>query len=303
MTLAAEIVRRTGGVLLALSGLWGLRWLFARRLIRHSARLPIGHGGLVRGAEPIRLDTLGAKTAVLLLHGFGDTPQTLSYVTAELHRQGHTVYAPLLPGHGRTVYQFAESDGEQWLAEANAALLDLTGRYDRVGIVGLSMGGALAIQLAARAPDVRALVLVAPYCDAPKYVRDIARHRILLSTFIPYVDGRSERSILDPHERSRSLGYGVATPHLLGELVGVADAARAVLPSVRMPTLILQSKADNRIAPEVAETVLRELGSSEKRLDWVSDGGHIITVDRGRERVIAAIVEWLDRWLTPAPVR
>ena len=55
---------------------------------------------IMRGAEPFRLQ---GKTAVgfLLVHGFEDSPYTMRNIGDLLHREGHTVIAPLLPGHVR----------------------------------------------------------------------------------------------------------------------------------------------------------------------------------------------------------
>ncbi len=100
-----------------------------------------------KGAETIDLQEEGSH-GVLLLHGFGDTPQTLSLLARRLHNAGYSVFAPLLPGHGRTLGAFRRSRAEQWIDAAKRALLSMRARSDSVSIVGLSMGGALAVLLA-----------------------------------------------------------------------------------------------------------------------------------------------------------
>src|SRR5687768_12309833 len=78
----------------------------ARRIDRETrARLPLGADGIVTGAGEIVRSAPGGG-AVLLLHGCGDTPQTLYPVADRLHASGLTVHAPLLPGHGRTLRDF-----------------------------------------------------------------------------------------------------------------------------------------------------------------------------------------------------
>src|SRR5688500_7618916 len=66
-----------------------------RRVLR---RLPLGDDGVVRGAGAL---TLGGDPgrAVLVLHGFGDTPQSVAELAHALHADGWTVRVPLLPGH------------------------------------------------------------------------------------------------------------------------------------------------------------------------------------------------------------
>jgi carboxylesterase len=158
------------------------------------------------------------------------------------------------------------------------------------------MGGALAVQLAAEVDgELPALGLVAPYLSIPPRVRRAASLAPLWRLFTPYVRSADGRSIHDPAEEARSLAYGIFSARALRALAITADRATALLPRVAAPTLVIQSRQDNRITPEACEQCFRVLGAREKRLVWVEDAGHIITVDRGRERVLEALADWMDR--------
>lgn len=63
---------------------------------------------VLKGAETIDLQEEGSH-GVLLLHGFGDTPQTLALLARRLRKTGYSVLAPLLPGHGRNLEAFEKS--------------------------------------------------------------------------------------------------------------------------------------------------------------------------------------------------
>jgi esterase/lipase len=69
--------------------------------------------------------------------------------------------------------------------------------------------------------------------------------------------------------------------------------ARKALTEIRAPTLIVQSREDPRISPDVAEFALKTLGSAKKDLVWTEGAGHIITVDYGRERVFSEVERWI----------
>jgi esterase/lipase len=90
------------------------------------------------------------------------------------------------------------------------------------------------------------------------------------------------------------VGYGAYSPRLLHELSQLAAQARRALSRIRMPTLIVQSRTDPRIKPEIAERTLASLGSKEKKLVWIEGAGHIITVDYGREQVFREVRDWID---------
>jgi len=80
---------------------------------------------------------------------------------------------------------------------------------------------------------------------------------------------------------------------VLFELRKVVRMAKKAVPGVRAPTLIIQSREDPRIAPDVAESALGRIGAREKQLVWTEGAGHIITVDYGRERVFSEVEKWL----------
>src|SRR5687767_5130025 len=193
---------------------WLVRRLIARRMERLALeRLPVGADGVVEGAGGFT-HAGSPDRAVLILHGFGDTPQTVHYLADHLHELGFTVHAPLLPGHGRTLAEFRVSDADAWLAAAADELSALRERFRFVGLVGVSMGGALAVVLASRAstlgaapsgaaagadamggspaagPD--ALVLLAPYLSMRPRARRVATLHRVVSSVVVYLPSREE---------------------------------------------------------------------------------------------------------------
>ncbi|HUG62561.1 MAG TPA: alpha/beta fold hydrolase [Methylomirabilota bacterium] len=109
---------------------------------------------------PPRIHRLGGVgEPALLLHGFGS--DRLSWMANQHDLAGVVdVHALDLPGHGDE--PFSGDGGIEALAEAVAASLDASG-IAGVHVVGHSLGGAVAMALAARDPArVKSLVLIAP---------------------------------------------------------------------------------------------------------------------------------------------
>jgi carboxylesterase len=265
---------------------------------RRQAR-PLGPAGIIAGAEAIDLP-LERATAVLLIHGAGDTPQALSGLARYLHSRGFAVRVPLLAGHGRDLSALRNASAKEWARQIRREFDQLCETNQHVAVVGLSMGGALAIALAAERPDVEALVLLAPYVEMPPYVRRLAVTSPAWGWLFPYFSTRGAASIRDPDAASKALGHGILTPAVLRALVEVVNTAYGALPSVQAPTLIIQSREDNRIAPEIAERGFARLGAQVKRFIWTTGAGHVISVDFGRERVFELTAQWIERYQNPA---
>ena len=93
--------------------------------------------------------TLGeGPNKALLLHGFPGTPAELREVAKTLCVQGWQVTAPLLPGFGVNIATLGEKRWGDWYKAALKDWQRLEGAQ-RTLLVGFSMGGALALHLAA----------------------------------------------------------------------------------------------------------------------------------------------------------
>ena len=247
---------------------------------------------VIKGAETIDLQE-GSSHGVLLLHGFGDTPQTLALIARRLAKSGFGVLAPLLPGHGRTMKEFRGSRADEWIEAARGSFLRMRQRYATVSVVGLSMGGALGVIVAAGTPDIASLVLIAPYLGMPLPLQIAARSHWVWGKLAGEINARSLQSIHDPIEREKNLAYGAVTGRTLLELWKVVSKARKALPHVTAPTLVILSKEDPRVATAVAEFAMQKLGAHDKKMVLTEGAGHIITVDYGRERVFSEVEKWL----------
>lgn len=232
--------------------------------------------------------------ALLMLHGSGDTPQSLRYLGERLHDAGYTVYAPLLPGHGRSPREFALASAVDYHDVARRALDELRVSHAWLGLIGLSMGGALAAQLAVEAPNVRVLVLLAPYLEPPPDVRWARDTSWLWGLTAPYLRGRGEDSVHDVAARQESRAYGTFSAGAIGALIETAEAGRRALPELTQPTLVINSEEDNRIPRAMALAALEEIRALTER-HWVTGCGHVITVDYCKDTVAQLVLAFLAR--------
>ena len=98
---------------------------------------------------PINNRGEGRDRALLLLHGFGSSPAVYRQLLPALTRYDALV-CPILPGHGESITAFAKATAKDWLLSAESACEELLKQYDRVDVLGLSLGGLLACHLSQR---------------------------------------------------------------------------------------------------------------------------------------------------------
>ncbi|MDB4916009.1 MAG: putative esterase [Gemmatimonadetes bacterium] len=259
----------------------------------YARRFPLDANGIAEGAHEFTLHGNTGK-ALLLLHGSGDSPQSLRYLGEQLNATGYTVYAPLLPGHGRSPRAFAMATANDYHSEVRRALAQLRQSHEWIGLVGLSMGGALAAYAAREAADVRLLVLIAPYLVPPPQVRWAQRVSPLWRWAVPYLRGRGEGSVHDVNARDESRAYGSFSAAALTALVDTADAGRDALSALTLPTLVVNSETDNRIPRASAEAALRVFRVPVES-HWVRGCGHVVTVDYCKARVAELVLAFLAR--------
>ncbi|MDQ8164197.1 MAG: alpha/beta fold hydrolase [Gemmatimonadota bacterium] len=277
---------------------WPIRLAIAQRMER---RFEVAHprnaDGIIIGAEPVLLRGV-RPGAILLLHGYNDSPQAVTSLASALHVAGWTVRAPALPGHARTLDAFARSRATDWLASARAELDALRRTHPDVAVCGMSMGGAIAFTLAADVPEVVAVVGLAPYLHLSRAMEVLLVLGPVAALGARYVSGGGTRSVHDPTAAERMIAYRASTPRLLYELTRVTRHAYGRLPYVRQPVLVMQSREDNRIPRKSAQRAFDRIGSPDKTLEWLNGTGHVITVDYGHDALERRVVEWLEARLS-----
>lgn len=281
---------------------WAQRWWRARaRERRWAQRMPTDSAGIVRGAEPRTFGARGDR-AVLLFHGYNDSPASLDGVARVLHAAGWTVRLPLHPGHGRALRAFDAWTAEELIARARDEYQALRATHRTVVVGGISMGGAVACWLAADSePD--GVLLFAPMLFVPRPMEVAVSTARLWSLFTKYISGGGRRSIHDPEAQRRMVSYGCSTRRSLEALDRLAKGTTVRLGFVKAPTLVIQSEQDNRLPHEQSVHALARLGAKDRTLVWTRGAGHVITVDFGWQELAARTVAWLSaRWgEAPAP--
>lgn len=264
---------------------------------RWRTRFPANPDGVARGAEPRTYGAHGGR-AILLIHGYNDSPQSLDAIAKVLHAAGWTVRLPLLVGHGRSLAAFDAWTADEVVAQVRDEYAALRATHHTVVVGGLSMGGALACWLASET-DAAGVILYAPMLFVPAPMQVAVSTARLWGLVTRYMSGGGKRSIHDPAAAARMISYGCSTRRSLEALEHIAKGTTVRLGFVHAPTLVFQSEEDNRLPHEQSTHAFARIGATDRTIVWTRGAGHVITVDHGWEALASQTAEWLSARFGP----
>ncbi len=229
-----------------------------------------------------------ASTGVLLSHGFtGSTVSMLGWAR-HLAGQGYAVSLPLLPGHGTTWQELARTPWQRWYQGYEDAYTELASRTDRVVAAGLSMGGALALRLAALQPVAGVAVVNPGRTVADRRARDGG----LLKYVLPSVPAIGNSIRLPGQDEG---AYARTPVGAVAQLLKLFKDTAGLLPRVNVPVIAFRSTVDP-IVPESSMDLLRRLvGSTELEVVPLTNSYHVATMDHDAQLIFDRSHEFIQR--------
>ncbi|MGE0795403.1 MAG: alpha/beta hydrolase [Acidimicrobiia bacterium] len=228
------------------------------------------------------------ELAVLVLHGFTGSPDTMAHLSGAIAAAGYTISVPTLPGHGTTVEDMATTDWADWSGAAEAAYTELAGRSARVAVVGLSMGATLTCWLAAHHPEIAGIVCVNPFV-LPRDPDEIA-----------FIDALIEagETITDP------VGADIADPDVvepaydrtplvpLRSLVNAVTDLQPDLERIACPLLLLTSAEDHTVDPLNSDHLANQVVGPVERVR-LERSYHVAVLDYDKDVVVEHTLAFL----------
>lgn len=217
------------------------------------------------------------SSRALLIHGFLGSPRELRPLAGELAGAGVTARGVLLPGFGADIARLKDIRAEEWLAAARAAWRETREGASRATLIGFSMGGAVALRLAAEtglAPDQ--LILLAPhwkFADRRAMILPVAKY--VIRQFKPFgridFDSPDMRRMLaelapgadldDPLVRHRLRDSATIPTSALDELRRVGVNAAAAATRISAPTSVVQGLQDTTTLPAYSRALAARMGA------------------------------------------
>jgi len=231
-----------------------------------------------------------SNVGVLLCHGFTGSPQSMRPWADALVRAGFRVSLPLLPGHGTHWKDLQTTGWPDWLGTLEKSLAELSAQCDHVFVMGLSMGGGLALRLAElHGPDIDGLVLV-----NPSVKRNSAKEAVipLASKLAASVPGVAS-DIKKPG--ASEIGYDRVPLKAAKSLSDLWKIVQGDLAKVDQPVLLFRSPEDHVVHPSNSALVLARIGSKDTAEVVLPDSYHVATLDHDADRIFEGSVAFVRR--------
>lgn len=249
---------------------------------------PSPNGLLLDDAAPQYLQAESSSSMVVIcLHGFTGVPFEVLPIARGCQSVGIDAVVPLLPGHGYRDHiqqrqQFAEITPEAMFAAARQEIERAQAHYQQVAMFGFSMGGAIALQMAAEGR------LAACAVGAPA-LRLVWQAELL----IPLLSGVSFTLNAPRRESFYIPGYEFYHSYALRTLWRIGRLARKQLKHIRCPLLAVHSHSDTTVPASATDALQRQVPINMD-VAWFDRSSHCLALDVESEAVVQKVTQFFQ---------
>lgn len=243
-------------------------------------------------SKPILLKN-DSVVGVLCIHGFTSTPQTLEYTAQKIHEAGFTVLSPILPGHGTSPKDLNNVTSYRvWLKGVEEAYHELSAQCSQVFVLGISMGGALALHLGLTFPEIKGLILI-NHGILMKF--DLMRILLLpiLRFFMPFSTAIGN-DIKDPH--AKELAYEKTPTNGAYHLTRLFRYIKSSLSLIEQPVMIFKSIEDHVLPLNNVHYTLKHISSKQKEVVWLDNSYHVASLDYDKDLIASKSIEFIQKY-------
>jgi len=223
----------------------------------------------IKNGDPFFIQGKHPEVGCLLIHAFAGTPINTMPIAKVIMEYGFTVYAPLLKGHGTSIYDLEKATYLDWIQDVKNAYGKLreSGCKD-ILVYGHSLGGLLALNIAEDEPNIKAVLSF----SAPIRVHDSS---IYYQWRFPHPRFRTFPSHDNGSELQKDISsydsYPVAKQRDVCILMKMVEKK---LEKIKCPILVLQSKKDELVRTKSAWIICERTNAKRKEIILLKESGH-----------------------------
>lgn len=244
---------------------------------------------MMKLASPKPFTFEGGDRAVLLLHGFTGNSADVRMLGRFLEKKGYTCHAPIYKGHGVPPEELVHTGPIDWWQDVTEAYQLLKDKgFEKIAVVGLSLGGVFSLKLGYTVP----VLGVVPMC-APMYIKS---EETMYQGILAYAREYKKREQKSPEQIEQEMLEFQKTPmNTLKALQQLIADVRNNVDMIYAPTFVVQARHDEMINTDSANIIYNGVESTLKDIKWYEDSTHVITLDKQRDELHEDVYNFLEQ--------
>jgi carboxylesterase len=243
------------------------------------------------------------STALLLVHGFGDSPAVWQRMAPTLATKGFTCNVMRLPHFATTHDEYCRTTADEWSAAVLDHLAALRKTHERVIVVGHSLGCAVILDALADHPKAAdAVVLIGPLVEIaatrspffrPRTWFNIADNLFVFTDRVGLV--RPWRDLHDEEALKLIKVDRFMSRAVYRQLFRLLDRNQARAPSLKVPLLMVLAQDDPVVDNAAAERFFDDCKAPMGTLKLLDDSDHMIPMDIQWGEVVHHIERFVEQ--------
>jgi carboxylesterase len=203
------------------------------------------------------------RIGCLIIHGFSGNLQEIEPLNQYLLSRNIITECPQLKGHTGRRRDLARVHYTDWIESAEKCLLKLFSYCEETVLIGFSMGGLIAVNLALKHKISKVVTLSTPiYCwDKRNFLINVTE------------DFRS-RQLVHINHYARALIRTPLTAMINFEIL--KHKTKPLIKKVNQPIFVAQGLQDDTVQPRSADYIFSNAASMHKQIKYYHNSGHII---------------------------
>ncbi len=220
------------------------------------------------------------KPKLLIIHGFGGGVHEVKPLAEYMMNSGYEVACPVLKGHSAGRKEMAKTNHAEWVRSAELELLKLKESGHEVILIGFSMGGLIAFNLAC-VHEVKAIVTI----NTPIYYWNLWQ---VARNLADDVKNKSLR-----HTRRYMRAKGNSPIRSMAQFLLLLHKTKGKLKNVNSPLMIVQAEDDDTVRRKSVDYINKHVSSDSKIIRVFPEGGHLILLSHAAEQVMSCAEDFI----------
>ena len=231
--------------------------------------------------KPVTKQQEAKHKALLVLHGFSSTPAVYRFLIPQI-KHYDAIICPALPGHAESINAFSMATAADWFQATSDVCASLIKTYEKVDVLGLSLGGILACELSKKF-TLNHLYLLAPALK----IRMNAAFLLQLAKVLKlcgFVQMRNAAGDLMTDEHAE-IAYRKLPLTTIIEMLQLAQHYQWIAPSC--PVDLFLGRNDHVVNVEAVEQLFSPLPNTT--IHWLEHSAHVLPLDKDLKSIIQCI--------------